>query len=153
MQRKSYRFPREKKKAVVDWLLQANDRTAQRRALAQKWLAEGQYTNYRYNVESCADGSRVYLLRPTWLNKGFDFQVNLEGFRSKTRKSRGSTAEMPSHQDILHDLRRKIRKHPGMTRELFNAVSHIYDCVEPDVILKRLPVSVESKLAYLWRHS
>jgi hypothetical protein len=139
MQRKSQRFPREKKKAVVSWLLRTKNRSAQRRALALKWLQEGQYTKYRYNVERCADGSKVYLLRPTWLNKGFDFQVNLEGFRSKTRKSRGSTAEMPSHKDVLHDLRQKIRKRPRVAQELFEAISHVYDCVEPDTIIKKLP--------------
>src|SRR3989338_8226668 len=101
MRRKSQKFPKDKRKVVVDWLIRASDRSAQRKALAEKWLEEGQYTDYRYNVEVCHDGSKVYLLRPTWLNKGFDFQVNVEGFKSKTRTSRGGTAEMPSHVDVI----------------------------------------------------
>ena len=54
--------------AVIEWTLACADRSALRRAVAEKWLEESPYTNYRYNVERCANGSRVYLLRPTWLN-------------------------------------------------------------------------------------
>src|SRR3989338_7775075 len=114
MKRKSTAFPKDKKKEVVSWLLKASTPIAQRRALAEKWLEEGRYTNYRYNVETCQDGSKVYLLRPTWLNKGFDFQVNVEGFKSKTRTSRGGTAEMPSHVDVIDDLQRKVKAYPDL---------------------------------------
>ena len=137
--RKSDAFPKDKRKVVVDWLLRAADRTSQRRALAEKWLEEGQYTNYRYNVDTCEDGSRVYLLRPTWLNKGFDFQVNVESFRSTTRNAKGVTAEMPSHDDVLDDLKRKTARHPALTEELFGAICDVYDCMEPDEILRRRP--------------
>src|SRR3989344_8370999 len=109
MKRKSKKFPKDKQKVVIDWLVKATDRSSQRRALAEKWLEEGQYTKYRYNVETCSDGKKVYLLRPTWLNKGFDFQVNVEGFKSKIRTGRGSTTEMPSHEDIGEDLKQKMQ--------------------------------------------
>lgn len=139
MERKSQQFPGDKRKVVVDWLMRAGDRTAQRRALAEKWLEEGQYTNYRYNVETCSDGTHVYLLRPTWLNKGFDFQVNVERFQSRTRTSKGSTAEMPSHDDVIDDLRRKSKPNSKLKTELFAAVADVYDCVEPDEILRKRP--------------
>jgi hypothetical protein len=137
MQRKSQSFPKNKHKVVVDWLLKASDRSSQRRALAEKWLDEGQYTNYRYNVETCKDGSRVYLLRPTWLNKGFDFQVNVEGFRSRTRQARASTAEMPSHKDVIDDLKRKLKARPDLEEDIYAAVCEVYDCAEPDEVLSR----------------
>jgi hypothetical protein len=137
MQRKSKMFPAEKQKLVVDWILKASDRSSQRRALALKWLDEGEYSNYRYNVETCDDGKRVYLLRPTWLNKGFDFQVNVEGFRSDTRKPRGSTVEMPSHEDLGHDIGLKLKAAPELKEALFKAICDVYDCVEPDEILSK----------------
>jgi len=139
LRRKSQAFPKNKRKVVLDWLLKPADRRAQRKALAEKWLEEGQYTDYRYNVEICADGTRVYLLRPTWLNKGFDFQVNVEGFRSRTRKPKGSTIEMPSHSDLIDDLKRKVKNRPDLAEELFRAVCEVYACKEPDPILRRRP--------------
>ena len=60
---------------------QASNRSDLRRAIAEKWIEETPYTNYRYNVERCENGNRIYLLRPTFLNKGFDFMVNVEGLQ------------------------------------------------------------------------
>lgn len=137
MRRKSQRFPRNRRKVVIDWLVKISDRSGQRRVLAEKWLQEGQYTDYRYNVETCKDGTKVYLLRPTWLNKGFDFQVNVEGFKSKTRTARGVTSEMPSHKDVIDDLQRKVRARPALKKELFTALSDIYDCFEPNDVIKK----------------
>ena len=79
MKRKSRVYDYPPPTVVVDWQLAVNNQAAARRAVAEKWLAEDPYTKYRYNVERCADGNLVYLLRPTWLNKGFDFMVNVEG--------------------------------------------------------------------------
>lgn len=137
LSRKSQAFPKNRREIVIDWLLKAADRKMQRRALAEKWLEEGTYTKYRYNVETCEDGTKVYLLRPTWLNKGFDFQVNVEGFRSRTRKPRGATIEMPSHKDVIYDLQRKVKESPRLAEELFQAVCEVYDCAEPGEILHR----------------
>ena len=99
--------------------------------IAEKWSEEDQHTNYRYNVEHCANGKRVYLLRPTWLNKGFDFQVNVEGLVKVVKIARGATREMPSHGDVIHDLRSKLGKRPKDGEVLFDAVCAVYDCGEP----------------------
>lgn len=123
----------------MNWVLKASDRSSQRQALARKWLREGQYSSYRYFVETCQDGKRVYLRRPTFLNKGFDFQVNLEGFKSTTRKAIGVTREMPSHPDIIKDLKQKLKRRPALRRDMYEAVCKVYDCVEPDKILARQP--------------
>lgn len=40
-------------------------------------------SRYRYNVESYGNYS-IYLLRPTQLNKGFDFTVNISGLAFKS---------------------------------------------------------------------
>jgi hypothetical protein len=140
MDRKSKVFQKpNRRKFVIDWILEASDSQSQRRALAEKWLEEGRYADYRYNVETCADGSRIYLLRPTPLNKGFDFQVNLEGFRSRIRKPRRNTLEMPSHGDVKGDLQQKLAEHPDLKKDLFSAVSAIYDCQKPHDVLTNWP--------------
>jgi hypothetical protein len=139
--RRSRAFARLKPTVVVEWTLNERDRVSQRRGLAEKWLEEDEYTNYRYNVEMCSDGERVYLLRPTWLNKGFDFQVNLEGFNSVTRTSRkGPTKEMPSHKDVVHDLADKVSAAPAAASFLFSAICDVYDCREVAQILGDRPM-------------
>ena len=42
-------------------------------------LGKGNDTSrYRYNVEILNDGRRIYLTRPAYLKKGFDFRINVE---------------------------------------------------------------------------
>lgn len=139
LQPRSRTYPKAKPNIVVEWTLEAPDRSAARRAVAEKWLEEDAYSSYRYNVERCASGGRVYLLRPTWLNKGFDFQVNVEGFRSVTRVSKGQTKEMPSHTDVVHDLEAKVKARPDLIDPIFAAVCGVYDCAGPNDILAAHP--------------
>jgi hypothetical protein len=140
MERKSQIFDKSKReKFVVDWILRSSNSGAQRRELAEKWLDEGRFADYRYNVETCRDGARIYLIRPTPLNKGFDFQVNLENFRSSLRKPRKNTLEMPSHGDVEHDLMLKIKGFPELKQELFEAVCAIYECRQVEYALENWP--------------
>ncbi len=55
-------------------------------------------SRYRYNVETMSDGRRVYLTRPAYLKKGFDFCINVEGTVFQTGH------EYPKHGDIFDDL-------------------------------------------------
>lgn len=136
MQRRSKIYPPTKPTAVVDWTLSAPDRRSLRQGVAEKWLEEEPFTNYRYNVERCSNGSRIYLLRPTFLNKGFDFQVNVEGFRSVIRSAKGPTKEMPSHADVIHDLKLKVSNCPDRIAAIFDAVAAVHDCMEPAAVLR-----------------
>ncbi|MFB3852853.1 MAG: hypothetical protein ACE148_03400 [Vicinamibacterales bacterium] len=139
MLRVSRQYPPEKPITVVDWQLTGSDRRSLRAAVAAKWLTEEPHSRYRYNVETCKAGNRVYLLRPTWLNKGFDFQVNVEGFRSQTREAKGQTREMPSHKDVIFDLATKAKRHPSLVPQLFAAVADVYNCSEPAIVLANRP--------------
>lgn len=143
VERRSSPYPTPKPSRVLEWSLSCADRRSLRRMIAAKWCDEDQYTNYRYNVERCADGKRVYLLRPTWLNKGFDFQVNVEGLVKAVKPARGATREMPSHSDVMHDLRSKLSEHSKHRSVLFEAVGAVYDCGEPSEIIKRMPSLAE----------
>lgn len=114
-----------------------------RRILVSEFLKEspGQgnkelASRYRYNVETLQDGRRVYILRPAPLNKGFDFTIHVERFKS--RKT------MPSHKDILDDLRSKRKEKPTSATRLYSAIKQIYDLQEPDIVLKQIKVKFSS---------
>ena len=57
---------------------------------------------WRYDVEELSDGRMIYITRPAFLNKGFDFVVNVE----KANFPNGKT--YPRHVDISDDLRTKL---------------------------------------------
>lgn len=47
----------------------------------------GEYaTHYTYYVESLANGKRVFLTRPGFLNKQFDFVINVEAVNFNKKK-------------------------------------------------------------------
>jgi hypothetical protein len=141
MKRKSSAFPKKKELTKKRWSLQKPNSLAQKRAFARLWLTEARYHKYRYFVEKCSDGTRVYLARPTSLNKGVDFQVGLEGYCRKRRRRRNGKrprrSERPSHDDIIHDLRRKVKEKPRLSRALFRAICDVFDCVEPRLAIRR----------------
>ena len=139
VKRRSRTHSTVKPSLTVEWELSCADPRTLRKAIADKWCDEDPYANYRYNVERCANGKRVYLLRPTWLNKGFDFGVNVEGLVKVIKPGKGGTREMPSHGDLMHDLRSKLGKRPKDGDVLFEAVGAVYDCGDPAEIIKQMP--------------
>ncbi len=139
MERRSRCYPTLKPSVVIEWTLPRADRRGLLRAIAEKWSEEETHTKYRYNVERCADGKRVYLRRPTGLNKGFDFQVNVEGLVKIVKPARGLTREMPAHRDVIHDLQSKVAQYAREANILFEAVGAVYECGEPVEILRRFP--------------
>lgn len=137
--RRSRVYPKVKPTKTVEWHVDAPNRSELRQVIVTKWLEEDENTNYRYNVERCDDGSRLYLLRPTFLNKGFDFMVKLEGFRSVTRDVKGLTKEMPSHADVVDDIKRKLKAHPTRAAALHAAICNVFDCQPPAAVLTQHP--------------
>ena len=85
--------------------------------------------HYRYNVETLNDGRRIYLTRPAYLKKGFDFRINVEGVVFQTGK------EYPKHDDIFDDLRLKRQENPAMCRRLHQGIERVYNCEDPEDIL------------------
>ena len=86
-------------------------------------------SHYRYNVEALSDGRRIYLTRPAYLKKGFDFRINVEGTIFQTGQ------EYPKHDDIFGDLREKRGENPAMCRRLHQAIERVYNCEDPEDIL------------------
>lgn len=56
-------------------------------------------SRYKYYVENYKE-YKIFLKRPTQLNKGFDFTVNIEGLYFKKNRKYSN----PSHQDIINAL-------------------------------------------------
>jgi hypothetical protein len=85
----------------------------------------------RFFVDELQSGQDVYLQHPGQNNKGFDFQLRVEGWDD-------SAAPRPSHDDIYSDYAHK-REHA--TEEAFNALCEAaYDIHEghsPDDVIDR----------------
>jgi hypothetical protein len=77
------------------------------------------------------DGRRVFLLRPTFLNKGIDFQVWVE-------RMRGVEDERPSHKDVFNDLKLKKTENPKDFKILMKLIENVWNCEEPDSCLKEI---------------
>jgi len=86
-------------------------------------------SHYRYNVETLSNDRRIYLTRPAYLKKGFDFRINVEGTMFQTGH------EYPKHDDIFDDLRLKKQENPAMCARLHQALERVYNCEDPEDIL------------------
>ena len=73
-------------------------------------------SKYTYYVETLADGNRVYLVRPAFLNKGFDFLVRVE---NADYGHKSSFKNVPSHKDISKDLEAKKEENPEMYKRFY----------------------------------
>lgn len=109
-----------------------------RRQIVSKFLEEepgvgrGDDTSrYRYNVETLSDGRKIYLTRPAYLKKGFDFRISVEGMIFQTR------GDYPKHADIFDDLRNKRNESLTISRRLFEAIKEVYECKDPEDILQK----------------
>ena len=91
---------------VIEWTVSGTlSRSEIRRRVVEKFLEESPgkgkgdlASKYRYNVEKLSDGRWVYLSRPAYLKKGFDFRINVEKEKFSTGR------EYPKHSDIFDDL-------------------------------------------------
>ena len=127
----------------VDFSLNAKTRKELRDSTVIKFLAEdGGYwkdgikhvSKYKYFVESLKDGRRIFLLRPTFLNKGIDFQVWVE--RMTDEKD-----DRPSHKDIFADLKIKKEENLKEFNLLAQTIDRIWNCEDPDKVLKEVKFS------------
>lgn len=114
-----------------------------RSEVVRRWLAEkaGDRTNrhrYRYDVETLADGSTIYLKRPTRLNKGMDFVIYCQNFK----QWKNGNDKPPRHVDLEDELRElcKAVKGSAKRKSLFrSALLEIWNCVPPEEVLAAMP--------------
>ncbi len=123
---------------IIEFNLKGKSRKELRDMTVSKFLEEKRgyweggikkTTKYKYFVEKLSDNKRIYLLRPTFLNKGIDFQVWVERFYEDGDKR-------PSHKDIFQDLQSKKQEDPKDYQKLLEAIDRVWNCEEPNIVLK-----------------
>lgn len=90
-------------------------------------------SRYTYFVETLNNGDRVYLTRPAYLKKGFDFLIRVEN----TQFSNGK--DYPKHEDVFNDLIQKKNSNPTLYKKLHSMMTDVFNCQEPNLILKNNP--------------
>lgn len=115
---------------TINYELPLGDRATMRKELIQKFLDENpgigtgnDASRYRYNVEKF-ENYGIFLKRPTQLNKGFDFTVNIEGLFFKKNRRYSN----PSHQDIIDALSDCKINFPDTYPSIAAKLEKIYDC-------------------------
>ncbi|MDL2250408.1 DNA adenine methylase [Lachnospiraceae bacterium OttesenSCG-928-J05] len=114
----------------LEFTLPLGSRDFIRTTLITKFLEESPGTGngknasrYRYNVENY-NNYRIYLKRPTQLNKGFDFTVNIDGLYFKKNRRYSN----PSHNDIISALNYAKSHYPTKYASVSKLLKEIYDC-------------------------
>ena len=119
----------------IDYILPTGNRIEKRKHLISYFLEEDPGTGrdkkasrYQYNVERYGN-YKIYLKRPTRLNKGFDFTVNIEGMYFKKNRKYSN----PSHEDIIEALTCCKKKCPNEYNAIRKALTEIYKCNDTDL--------------------
>ncbi len=120
---------------ICNYKLPDGNRQQKRQALISCFLNEepgsGRGDNasrYQYNVESYGDYG-IFLKRPTQLNKGFDFTVNIQGMYFKKNRRYSN----PSHNDIFTALICCKNECPNEYGAVKEAIISIYECNDIDL--------------------
>lgn len=115
---------------IVEYQLPSGNRAEKRSALITTFLNEEAGTGngcnasrYQYNVESFLN-YRIFLKRPTQLNKGFDFTVNVSGLYFKKNRRYSN----PSHNDIISALTDCKTNFPTHYSQIASLINDIYEC-------------------------
>lgn len=116
---------------IINYSLPLGNRISMRENLTQTFLHENPGTGtgnnasrYHYNVEQFGDYG-IFLKRPTQLNKGFDFTVNIDGLFFKKNRRYSN----PSHQDIIDALCDCKNNFPNIYPSVAQQIQLIYDCL------------------------
>jgi hypothetical protein len=82
-----------------------------------------------YVVDELSTGAPVFLIRPAWLNKGYDFKVCVEGWDESANPA-------PSHSEVYSDLYWK-REHDSSEafEAICAAVKDIHNGAAPNEVL------------------
>lgn len=104
-----------------------NNRNELRKYMLYLYATEDCKTKIRYYVETLHNGKRLYIERPTFLNKGCDFVLYVEDLFVYNN----GNDKAPSHDDLLNDLKNKKNALSSLQfKQLIDAISCIYN-VEP----------------------
>lgn len=117
---------------TIDFNLMSTNRVQMRRDLISQFMLESpgngrgnDASHYIYNVETLNSNYAIQLKRPTQLNKGFDFTVNIVGmyFKKQIRYTN------PSHADIKYALTDCKERFPNIYETIIMpTIEDIYNC-------------------------
>ena len=125
---------------TVPYTLQSETRESIRQELVSIFLREksgldldldGTRPTYKYVVENLHPYN-IYLQRPAFLNKGFDFIVKVENMYFKI--ANGRRHKNPSHKDIVNILSSYKTQNGYIYQSLQNFIKQIYDCQNIDIM-------------------
>lgn len=84
-----------------------------------------------YIIDELQDGSPVFLIRPAWLNKGYDFKLCVEGWDESANPA-------PSHSEVYSDLYwKRENDDEGSFQSLCEAVLDIHEGTSPSSVLEK----------------
>lgn len=117
---------------TITFSLNIINRTQMRDDLINKFIKEQPGTGkgnlasrYTYTVDSF-NTYQILLKRPTQLNKGFDFTVNISGVYFKKQKLYSN----PSHSDIINALTYCRNNYPTIYQNVIKQhIQNIYNCI------------------------
>ena len=88
-------------------------------------------SKYKYIVKKFDTGEQVYLYRPSYLNKGMDFNIKVDGFdffSNKVNKwGNYNRVAAPAHYHILNDLKMKKDNDLEKYSELKKQIDNIFN--------------------------
>lgn len=120
------------RKYIEKWFSNEGSRNEVRKRVLEVLMEEEPGTGirelsskYTYYVETLSDGNRIYLARPAFLNKGFDFVVRVE---NADYGHQGSYKNVPSHKDISIDLANKKKENPEMYSKFYDLLKKVFEC-------------------------
>jgi len=124
---------------VVNVKMRLTDRVRIREEMLGHWMKEKPGTDklrnlYRYNVETLADGSCIYLMRPARLNKGCDFVIYCENFL----KFKNGNPKPPQQRTLIDELDALTSISPQHKVEILTALRRVWDCENVDVVVANL---------------
>ena len=124
---------------VVNVKMRLTDRVKIREEMLGHWMQEKPGTHtlrnvYRYNVETLADGSGIYLLRPARLNKGCDFVIYCENFL----RFKNGNPKPPQQRTIVAELDVLTSISADHKVEILTALRRVWDCEDVDIIVANL---------------
>jgi hypothetical protein len=134
---------------VISLTLASNSRAELRKVIVNAFLDEKKgywkektqvVTRYKYFVETLKGGNRIYLLRPTFLNKGIDFQVWVEKFD-------GEKDKRPSHGGLIEDIQTKMKESPKQKKAMLTAIERVWNCEDPDKVLSETGLTFTKSLS------
>ena len=107
-----------------------------RKKVLEAWIKEDAGAGqYRYDVEICRDGSRIYLLRPGRLNKGCDFVIVSENYL----KFKNGNDKPPQHKDVFELLNSFCSGNRLIADAMKQVIRKVYNCAKPDEALAEFP--------------